>query len=97
MADTIPHAAARGASGSSPRYPRDMGEQRGGSPIGEALVWVSRIIALGLTMFLPGVGGGWLDRRLGTSFLGPAGLILGFALGLLWIVQLGSRRGRVRP
>jgi len=70
---------------------------RRGSPIGEALVWVSRIIALGLTMFLPGVGGGWLDRRLGTSVLGPAGLILGFALGLLWIVQLGSRRGGPRP
>ncbi|MFM7185836.1 MAG: hypothetical protein ACKO4Z_13840 [Planctomycetota bacterium] len=71
-----------------------MSDARGGSPIGEALVWVSRITALGLTMFLPGVGGGWLDRRLGTWFLGPAGLVLGFGVGLLWIVQLGSRPRR---
>lgn len=76
-----------------------MRDTRGGSPIGEALVWVSRITALGLMMFLPGVGGGWLDRRLGTSFLGPLGLILGVGVGLLRIVQLGgaSRRDRVQP
>jgi len=43
-------------------------------------MWVSRITALGLAMFLPAVGGGWLDRRLGTSVLGPAGLILGVDL-----------------
>lgn len=76
-----------------------MRDAPGGSPIGEALVWVSRITALGLTMFLPGVGGGWLDHRLGTSFLGPLGLALGFGIGLTWIVQLGrrGRRGGARP
>jgi len=79
------------------RYPQEMGDTHRGSPIGEAMMWVSRITALGLAMFLPAVGGGWLDRRLGTSVLGPAGLILGVGLGLMWIVQIGRRRGMVRP
>ena len=58
------------------------------------MAWASRIIAVGLTMFLPAVAGNWLDARLGTVFLGPAGLVLGFVLGLSWLVQL---RGRKNP
>jgi hypothetical protein len=60
-----------------------------GSPIGEALVWSSRIMALGLVMFLPGVAGSWLDGRLGTRFLGPIGLVLGFTVALLRLAQIG--------
>lgn len=63
-----------------------------GSPIGEALAWVSRITALGLVMFLPAVAGGWLDRRLGMTLLAPIGLILGFATGLAWLVRLTRSR-----
>jgi hypothetical protein len=63
-----------------------------GSPIGEALAWASRIIAIGLAMFLPGVAGGWLDQRLGTGWLGPAGFVVGFAAALTWLARLGSRR-----
>jgi hypothetical protein len=58
------------------------------------MVWVSRIMAIGLTTFLPGVAGGWLDTRLGTSFLGLAGLALGFSVAITWLVQLQRRRGR---
>ncbi|MGB8852847.1 MAG: hypothetical protein WCC69_04700 [Pirellulales bacterium] len=65
-----------------------------GSPIGEAVVWVSRITAIGLAMFLPGVAGGWLDSRLGTQFLGLAGLALGFSVAIASLVQLQRRRGR---
>jgi hypothetical protein len=64
-----------------------------GAPIGEALSWAARIMAVGLVMFLPGVAGGWLDERLGTRVIGPAGLALGFALGIAWLASLG-RRGR---
>jgi len=64
-----------------------------GSPVGEAMVWVSRIIAIGLSMFLPGLAGGWLDARLGLSFLGPLGFVLGFAAGLFQLVAI-SRRSR---
>jgi hypothetical protein len=39
-------------------------------------------------MFLPGVAGGWLDARLGTRFLAPVGLVLGFVAGLAWLLQL---------
>jgi hypothetical protein len=70
------------------------------SPIGDALVWSSRIIAIGLFMFLPGVAGGWLDARLGLRFLGPAGFILGFTVALAWLVQIGKtrrRRGERQP
>jgi hypothetical protein len=66
------------------------------SPIGEAMTWVSRIVAVGLTMFLPGVAGGWLDARLGTGFLGPLGMTLGLVTAILWLLQL-TRRGRERP
>lgn len=62
------------------------------SPVGEALAWASRIMAIGLAMFLPAVAGGWLDARLGLRFCGPAGLVLGFAAGLTWLVRLGGRR-----
>jgi hypothetical protein len=63
------------------------------SPVGEAMVWVSRIMAIGLSMFLPGVAGGWLDTRLGTRFLGPLGFVLGLATAFLSLSRLTSRRG----
>jgi Na+/proline symporter len=62
------------------------------SPVGEAMTWAARIIAIGVAMFLPAVAGGWLDDRIGTSFLAPLGLIAGFVVGLTWLVQLSSRR-----
>jgi hypothetical protein len=63
------------------------------SPVGEAMVWVSRIIAIGLSMFLPGVAGGWLDARLGTRFLGPLGFVVGLGTALWSLSRLPSRRG----
>ncbi len=58
------------------------------------MVWASRIMAVGLVMFLPAVAGTWLDGRLGTAVLGMAGLVIGFAAGLAWLVQFGKRRPR---
>lgn len=79
------------------RYPRRMPRDSHVSPIGEALGWVSRIMAIGLTMFLPGVAGNWLDARLGTSFFGPLGLVAGFSVGILSLARLRSGRdGRNR-
>lgn len=62
------------------------------SPVGEAFAWASRIIAIGIAMFLPAVAGNWLDARLGTRFLGPVGLVVGFVIGLAWLMQLGRRK-----
>ena len=71
-----------------PRHPS-------GSPVGEALAWASRIIAIGLVMFLPGVAGGWLDARFGTIWISPSGFVIGFATALAWLASLG--RGRKAP
>jgi hypothetical protein len=65
-----------------------MTRSSGASPVGEAIGWASRLIAVGLVMFLPAVVGGWADARLGTSWLAPAGLVVGFVSGLAWLVQL---------
>lgn len=69
-----------------------MTRQSQRSPVGDALVWASRIMATGLVMFLPAVVGGWLDAHLGTGFLAPAGLVLGFVAGLAWLVQVARKR-----
>lgn len=63
------------------------------SPIGEALHWASRIIAVGVTMFLPAVGGRWLDARLGSNVFGLLGLVVGFVAGLTWLVRMTKKRG----
>ena len=76
----------------SSRNESPMADQQQRSPVGEAMVWASRIMAVGLAMFLPAVAGTWLDSRLGTSFLGLGGLVIGFVAGISWLVQLGKRR-----
>jgi hypothetical protein len=64
------------------------------SPVGEAMAWAARIMAVGLAMMLPAVAGGWLDQRFGTTFFAPVGLVAGFAAGLAWLLRLarGQRR-----
>lgn len=64
------------------------------SPIGVAIGWASRLIAVGITMFLPAVVGGWADARLGTAWLAPLGLAAGFGLGLLWLIRLTGKEGQ---
>lgn len=68
----IPNPAP-GPAGPSVRPPN---YQR--SPIGDALEWVARIMAVAMVMVLPGLAGQWLDRQYGAKFLG----LLGFALGV---------------
>jgi len=62
------------------------------SPVGEALAWSTRIMAIGIAMFLPGVVGGWLDDRFGLRFLGPAGFLVGFAASLFWLNGIAVER-----
>jgi hypothetical protein len=62
--------------------------------VGEALSWASRLIAIGVLMFLPAVAGNWADAQLGTSWLGLAGLVAGFVLGLVGLVRITAGRGR---
>ncbi|MBM4022557.1 MAG: hypothetical protein FJ284_10040 [Planctomycetes bacterium] len=71
-----------------------MARGKQSAAVGEALGWASRIIAVGLVMVLPMVAGGVLDARLGTAWLGPVGLGLGFVAGLAWLVRIAAGRGR---
>lgn len=57
-------------------------------PLAVALEWVGRITAISLLMFLPAVGGQWLDRRLGTQFLGLIGLVCGVSAAIYVLVQV---------
>jgi len=47
-------------------------------------------------MVVPAVGGSWLDTRLGTTFLGPLGVVAGLALALVWVIRLGATAPAIR-
>lgn len=66
-------------------------------PMALAVEWVSRITTVALEMIVPGLAGQWLDRRMGTGFWMPIGLLVGFVGGLwhlLRMVDLGPRNRR---
>jgi F0F1-type ATP synthase assembly protein I len=48
------------------------------SPIAKAYHWATRIMIVSLEMVLPGIGGYWLDKWLGTKVVF---MLVGFALG----------------
>jgi len=62
--------------------------------LSRGLQWVSMITTVALEMVLPAVGGIWLDRQLGTRFLGLLGLALGIPLGLWHLVRMTQPRPR---
>ena len=63
--------------------------------MGAALEWVGRIMAIGLVMVLPILGGHYLDHLWGTEFLGIAGLIFGGVAGFAsLLVMTGVWAGR---
>jgi len=62
-----------------------------------AMEWVAKITTVGLEMMLPAVGGGYLDRRLGTSHWALVGVVLGVVLGMWHLLLMtkvaGGRKG----
>lgn len=56
-------------------------------PMGIAMQWVARIFAAAIMMVLPGVGGLWVDERLGTSILGLAGFGVGLVGGMIYLIS----------
>jgi F0F1-type ATP synthase assembly protein I len=61
--------------------------------------WAYRITGIGLTIALPGLGGYWLDGRLGTGFVFTiVGLFLGMAAGMVSLLRVAAEdSGRKRP
>ena len=55
-------------------------------------VWLSRVITVLLVMIGPGYGGSLLDKRWGTSFLTPLGLVIGVPLGIWYLIQCTKPR-----
>ena len=69
------------------------------SPMGIAMEWAARIMAVALEMVLPGLAGMWLDRKLGTRFLVLVGFAFGLTAGMWHLIRAtremkGGRRRR---
>lgn len=55
--------------------------------------WVSRVLSICVVMVLPGLGGGWIDRQLGTEYWTLVGFVLGFFSGITALILLVQRDG----
>jgi hypothetical protein len=52
--------------------------------------WVAKITTVALEMFLPAVGGGYLDKQLGTNYWALVGVVVGLVVGM-WHLLLMTR------
>ena len=70
------------------------------TPMAAAMQWVGRIFGAALMMCLPGLGGQWLDRRLGTNFIVLVGFAVGLAASMAYLIaatrQAEARRKAAR-
>ncbi|HEX8203256.1 MAG TPA: AtpZ/AtpI family protein [Isosphaeraceae bacterium] len=65
------------------------------SPLALGLMWASRVTSLGLEFSLPVLGGYYLDRWRHTSPAATlAGLVLGFAIGMVHLLQIAREGSR---
>jgi hypothetical protein len=58
------------------------------SPLAKAMEWVARITTVAVMMVMPGVGGWWLDGRLGTTYFVAIGFGLGLVMGLVFLLRV---------
>jgi len=67
-------------------------------PMAQAMEWVAKITTVAMEMFLPAVGGAYLDRRWGTNHWALIGVVLGFVVGMWHLLQMtrtaNKRRGK---
>jgi hypothetical protein len=69
------------------------------SPMAQAMEWTSHVTTIAIEMALPGLGGHWLDRRLGTGMMFLlVGVALGFAMGMWHLLKLtqGPSKGKTK-
>ena len=60
----------------------------GPPPLALAMEWVAKITTVAVEMFLPALGGAYLDRRLGTRYWTLMGVVLGFVVGIWHLLQM---------
>jgi len=59
-----------------------------------AMEWVAKITTVAFEMFLPAVGGAYLDRQFGTNYWALAGVVLGFVVGMWHLLQMTRSANR---
>ena len=57
-------------------------------PYAAAIEWVAKITTVALEMFLPAVGGHYLDRLWNTKFLALVGLAVGGTVGFWHLLRM---------
>ncbi len=68
------------------------------SPLALGIEWASRIMALGFEFALPALAGNYLDKRLGSGPVGLlAGMVLGFAGGMIHLLRIARDASKDRP
>ena len=55
---------------------------------------VARVMAAALMMVLPGLGGQWLDRQLGTGWLALLGFAFGISVSIYYLIVVTKPGGR---
>jgi hypothetical protein len=63
-------------------------------PLALAMEWVTKITTVALEMVLPAIGGGYLDKRLGTQYWTLIGVVFGFLVGMWHLLQMTKVKGR---
>lgn len=76
----------------NPPAPEDRAAQAKRNTVVSGYTWAARATNIGLQMILPGIGGYYLDRWLGTTpWLLVVGVILGFTTSLIQLVALANQ------
>jgi len=60
------------------------------SPMARGMGMVGRVMAASMMMVLPGLGGQWLDRKLGTCLLVLVGFALGITVSIYYLLLITS-------
>ena len=85
----------------NPPLPEDRAARGKSNTVVSGYTWAARATNIGLQMILPGIGGYYLDRWLGTTpWLLVVGVILGFVSAMFQLVALANRAnppGRKSP
>jgi hypothetical protein len=69
----------------------------GEHPIGSAMEWVARIVAVALAMVLPGLGGRWLDQRFDTHYFTLPAFVFGLIFGIWYLLAITKTKKVANP